>query len=926
MKSLIACSALALLIGSAEGTIVRWQSNTGERIPAVNTLLPDPSHPEQPIQGGTWVHQAVRQGILPLLFLEDQMSRTNNTILTNQRGVEGPNLPLTLNDPNLITIVMEDTLRTWANIPDESGSTPVHLATSGKRHFILSQLLQYGGNVNLQDNNRQTPLHIAALFPAVTFIGETPDGRITVNNLLEKDPDLTIKDRNGDTALHLAMKGNNQVVVDKILEKNPDVTIQDANGNTPLHLAVGAKNINWVSTMLRLNPDLTIKNRRGNTPIHVAAGTGNTQILRSLLESVSDPEQKKDLLEIKNDDGQTPLHLVATFVPQSMLGGTSSNREALSFLADSMKSLRLSLNPKDNQGRTPFYFAIEKNNFPSAKVLLNFGADPNILDANGYNPFHLEIRNSINALASLQMDPMSKNITKNKEVKRIFSKAQWLLDNNADINFPNKDGNTALHIAVYHVSEANNSNGNILAIRWLTEKENRIPQSSENSDSSINSSSEISQNSSSNTSSNELNHMIVQRVNIDAQNNDGNTPLLLSLMAHRLEIASYLLDQGASPDLMNSGHYTPLLFAARFNDIDLFDKIMANSKDLVRLIYTISSDHSSPIFFIATNNNVSFAKKIIAACSNNVPGLVNLWDNNKGWTSLHYAADTNSVEMAKWLVEHVAVADTKDYEGHSPIDLARAGNNFAMLRVLGQNIDSHSNINNNNSDQAVGRRTNGITALMQKLVEIPSEQNFKDIEKMLLTGSDPNTTDNNGNTSLHYALTKIQSQQDPKFVLEVIKLLLRHGANPLSQYGELETPLALARQILASNNAPEVNEIVELLAGEAICQRINEDLSAQENQEQRNQLIMQAISTNCQDLINSLGLEGKSPLYVAIEKGNNSLAKQLYNAGASVKTPIWVKGKQTTVFKTLTSEQKDNLEPSFTGLNAFKKMSASYYH
>lgn len=79
---------------------------------------------------------------------------------------------------------------------------------------------------------------------------------------------------------------------------------------------------------------------------------------------------------------------------------------------------------------------------------------------------------------------------------------------------------------------------------------------------------------------------------------------------------------------------------------------------------------------------------------------------------------------------------------------------------------------------------------------------------------------------------------------------------------------------MASNNAPEVNEIVELLAGEAICQRINEDLSAQENQEQRNQLIMQAISTNCQDLINSLGLEGKSPLYVAIEKGNNSLAKQ----------------------------------------------------
>ena len=80
--------------------------------------------------------------------------------------------------------------------------TPIHLAAINNHPFCITFLVQKGCNIDQQDNNLETPLHKACQMGLDDVI----------YYILAWTKDLDIKDVNGETALHHAVKNSGKAV------------------------------------------------------------------------------------------------------------------------------------------------------------------------------------------------------------------------------------------------------------------------------------------------------------------------------------------------------------------------------------------------------------------------------------------------------------------------------------------------------------------------------------------------------------------------------------------------------------------------------------------------------------------------------------------------------------------------------------------
>ena len=84
-------------------------------------------------------------------------------------------------------------------------------------------------------------------------------------------------------------------------------------GNTALHMAVSDRQERFVEQLVKVillrsgMPEvvLQIKNKQGNTPLHLAASLGNVSMCKCI------PSWRPGLVGVLNDEGETPLFLAA---------------------------------------------------------------------------------------------------------------------------------------------------------------------------------------------------------------------------------------------------------------------------------------------------------------------------------------------------------------------------------------------------------------------------------------------------------------------------------------------------------------------------------------------------------------------------------------------------------------------------------------
>lgn len=169
------------------------------------------------------------------------------------------------------------------------GTTPLHYAALHSSE-ILELLLEKGAQVNVSttsaDLEGATPLHIAAEFGQLKWVrlliqrganvnalmlnGSTPivqackEGQAEiVKALLDAGAQLRVP---LISALQVAVLSKDLTVVKAVLAGNPDIHMKDENGNTALHYAYGIKSLPIIRELEKAGADPEILNNQGDPP------------------------------------------------------------------------------------------------------------------------------------------------------------------------------------------------------------------------------------------------------------------------------------------------------------------------------------------------------------------------------------------------------------------------------------------------------------------------------------------------------------------------------------------------------------------------------------------------------------------------------------------------------------------------------------
>ncbi len=126
------------------------------------------------------------------------------------------------------------------NAKNNDGKTPLHRAVSNSDANFRAQatqlLLENGANIHDIDYNGRTPLHYSVYYASIFKETEGTD-LSTAKLLLENGADVNARDNKGKTPLHVAVAHPSKKISEFLLKYGADINIKDNDGNTPLQNA-----------------------------------------------------------------------------------------------------------------------------------------------------------------------------------------------------------------------------------------------------------------------------------------------------------------------------------------------------------------------------------------------------------------------------------------------------------------------------------------------------------------------------------------------------------------------------------------------------------------------------------------------------------------------------------------------------------------
>uniref|UniRef100_A0A7E4VM36 ANK_REP_REGION domain-containing protein n=1 Tax=Panagrellus redivivus TaxID=6233 RepID=A0A7E4VM36_PANRE len=207
----------------------------------------------------------------------------------------------------------------WVTKPDKDGQNCIHCAVdsvSAKPDNVIiadiEKLIAAGANVTAINNNGETALHIAI-----------KRSRVKVARYLLNKIDVNAADKDGYTALYLAVSMKLDVLIDDILAmENVDVNAMNKSNITAL-IKCAKEGDSMVPIVEKLvaypGVDVNIVGEDGETALHVAASTNSVRIMELLVKNHADAAA----LDV---DLNTPLYLAVH----------QNHVEAVKFLLDHM--------------------------------------------------------------------------------------------------------------------------------------------------------------------------------------------------------------------------------------------------------------------------------------------------------------------------------------------------------------------------------------------------------------------------------------------------------------------------------------------------------------------------------------------------------------------------------------------------------------
>lgn len=342
------------------------------------------------------------------------------------------------NRPDITKLLLSHRANPYA--VNEFDKTPVHMALKNLK--TLEVYLNYGVNPNLVNSKNQSLLHSTiiqnnldaadvlkkhtaeinykdASGRSAIFYAKTPE---SIKWLVKNKANINLQDNNEQTALHLRVINNDINIANLLLKYKADANIPDNNNLPPLSYA---KTLKMMKLLLENGATPDVITPKGSTILHNSVKSSNIEAVYFLLKAGANPN-------IIDKDLKIPLDYAANEDIFALLLGFGTNPNYKNYLKQALMSksyenlsnlLECGANPNtlDENGNNSIFFI---NNQKEFELLKNYKADLNIINKYGYTPvLHFALRGDKEKVNFLISNGASIELPNQKEsLEKCYSK------------------------------------------------------------------------------------------------------------------------------------------------------------------------------------------------------------------------------------------------------------------------------------------------------------------------------------------------------------------------------------------------------------------------------------------------------------------------------------------------------------------------
>jgi ankyrin repeat protein len=749
---------------------------------------------------------------------------------------------------------------------DASGKTILHIATEKGNlpavRIILSVMDSYDDAkrdiiINKKDRDGQTPVDIALsrldsqdhikIAEQLILSGAVSNSRI-YNYFAPavKNNNYNQRWADGLTLFHYAAGGGHEGFIYFLVGKNANVNIKNSSGATPLHEAVKSGKLGVIKLILQNGADINAQDAKGNTPLHIAAPIReHAAVLQLLLEYGANPN-------LRDAYGDSPLHVLITL---------NRSPEIVKVL---LANNKIDVAMRNIKGQTPLFIAVHENRVALIPLLLAARSDIFAADNSGVTPFDraMQVKGPvldamITSETARQTDSAGNTIlhiaVRSSGDTIIIGK---ILDQNANVNARNREGDTALHIAArtnqkdpgeYILSRgadifSSNSVGESPLYIALTHPSGILVWM--------------------------FNHETAA-----ARDGLGNTMLHYAALWKIDRHIPFIIQNGVSTEAANVNGETPLFWAVKYDGASTVRTLLAARANIdARDTLENSSLHAA----VQWNSRNAASALLDGGIDVNAHSL-------DGTTPLHNAVSLNYTDMAQILINNGAELEIRENSGNTPFMEAVRGGSIDAMDILARNgadpITRNAAGDTPLHIAVMAENTRLIQSLLGMGASIHARNSRNrtpfqialtgspEILSALLTRDRVNSPNDFGNSPLHIAI-------DERVPVSTLRIILEKGTRLNTVDFDGRTPLRLA----IDKNAWELAKILADAGADVFLTAVDGKSPADVVLAKGNEAIRAVFSGRA---INAKDTSGNTILHYAAKLNRPNAITTLLELGAS---------------------------------------------